>query len=627
MAKLFANLDKLKDYPRPQINPIQKEIQQGPEDTIRSKFPETLSLADRIQQYKLGTTKHLPQFYLSDLFTGYIKIGTFGVYEHTSPIEIRYSKTKVNQGSVQINGITFNPIQGGVNPRFIRTDSLIQQGTILTNGVYKSLTILGEISNNINQGSVVIKQLINNPNQGSTNIITYNTKPNQGTGINPIYTIDVDTIRTKQGQVKTRAGFFSNISPVNPKVDYITIPSLVLNTPQTNYITFPNIVIIPTPGSYPRVPNFIIQAFENINPNIKATAAKLQTSKYNADRSIALITPTIKHGSENPRNKAINSNTRNSFTPNVGVEYGASDQAGIVDLLTNRNGEVKPFLTETSVGYENVGNPIFKDRTFVDGVSTVMSVDGKPNRNREITNFLSDTQQFENPSNVNSFLQENVTFDRGSFKGRYKTYADIKDYNQLVALVNKREQTPLENDTTLTSTKLKNSEILVTFKRYGGGTISFTAFITSLNDSVNSAYTDFNYVGKQDTFKVYKGTTRTIGLGFKAVALGKNETKFKSSAVDARGLVTKINQLMQIAVVGKVGGQPYTEGPFLQFSLTGLYKNLPVISNSVKVDINNTEHPWDIDSKLPMYYDVSMDLVVLGTQDQTLLDTNKRLIG
>ena len=187
MAKLFANLDRLKNAPRPNIISVPHPINQGEATSANIKYANLISLEDRLKQSKLGTTKHLPEFFLSDLFTGVVKIQKLQPYQHTSNIKITYPSANVAQGSATIKFINYIPTQGGTNPTYVTLNALNLQGTIFSNGVYYSATtIIYPVGiNAINHGSVVI----------TTPIVVVN----QGPGTKPTYPIGLDPIKLRQG--------------------------------------------------------------------------------------------------------------------------------------------------------------------------------------------------------------------------------------------------------------------------------------------------------------------------------------------------------------------------------------------------------------------------------------------
>lgn len=576
MAKLFANLDRLKDAPRPNIVSVPRPIVQGEATLANTKYAKLISLEDRLKQSKLGTTKHLPEFFLSDLFTGIVKIQKLEPYQHTSNIKVTYPSANVAQGSATIKFINYIPTQGGTNPTYVTLNSLNLQGTIFSNGVYYSVTTITYPVgiNAINHGSVVI----NNPI----------TIVNQGPGTNPTYPVGLDPIKIKQGLSWNGLIYFSSVVPNTPLANYITIPSIVINTPAASYITVPTLILGKPNTNYLTFPTLVIPTFNNLDPDKKNKTQGLQTLRYTADRSLAFFAPQVKHGSEEPTNQDSNSATRNSF------RTGNS----IIELLSNLSTtSVQDFLTDTK---DNKNVPYEPARV-------ITSILGDRNVSIDALNNLLRSRVVQSIPKKES----NVT---------YKTYGDVSSYDNLIKKITDRSAKPEKS-------KYNGKEVTITLSRYGGGSISFTAFLTSLSDSVAASYGDINYLGKQDTFKVYKGTTRQIGVGFKAVALGTGNDDFKQSANGAKALAAKVNKLIQLAVVGKVSGKSYTEGPFVKFSLTGLYSNLAAVVGSVKVDVSTTETPWDYQSTLPMYYDITLDLTILSTQEGTLFDSNKTFIG
>ena len=582
MAKLFANLDRLKNAPRPNIVLPDASINQGGSTLARTNFASVISLSDRLKQSKLGTTKHLPEFFLSDLFTGVITIKKYEPLQHTSNIKVVYPSTTVDQGSATIKLIRFLPTQGGINPTFVTLNSLNLQGTIFSNGVYSSvIKVTYPIGvDKIQHGSAVIKLPIK--------------VVNQGTGTNPTYSIGLDRVKLKQGLSWNGLIYYSSIIPNIPSANYITIPTIVVTTPAANYLTFPTFILGRPDANYLTFPTIVIPEFVNSDPNIKFKTQGVKTLRYTADRSLAFFLPQIKHGSEEPQNQINDSNSKNSFKPT-----GAKKMLiGLLDgqYGANATANIEQYLTDTRDN-KNVPFP----------------------ESRVITNVLGDRNVSDDV--VNNLLKTRVTktIPKKESNVTYKTYGDVASYDDLIKKIANRQLKPGDS-------KYNAKETKVTFARYGGGSISFTAFLTSLSDSINATYGDVNYVGKQDTFKVYKGTTRQIGIGFKAVALG-SDSGFATSDQNAKALADKVNTLIQTTVIGKVGGKAYTEGPFVKFSVAGLYKNLPAIVNSVKVDVSTTETPWDVNTALPMYYDISLDLTILGTQNGTLFDSNKSFIG
>ena len=56
------------------------------------KFASTMQLEDRLKQFnRVESTRHLPHFFLSDIFTDYITITKFGIFNHDNLLLPPYS--------------------------------------------------------------------------------------------------------------------------------------------------------------------------------------------------------------------------------------------------------------------------------------------------------------------------------------------------------------------------------------------------------------------------------------------------------------------------------------------------------------------------------------------------------
>lgn len=618
MAKLFANLDKLKDAPRPTIILANQPVEQGA-TTVNTNFTSKISLANRLDQSKLGTTRHLPEYFLSDLQTGNIKIQKFGVLQHTSDVTITYTKNNINQGGVTPNIIKFNPTQGETTITPYSSNPLQRQGTALVNGIYNSLI---KITNPTPVGDIM---------HGSVTITNPSQNVNQGPGTNAVLSIDTKAVSLRQGMIWNGFQFESVTKTKNSiQIDPVVPAQIKI----TNFLNAD--INIGKQSTYEAELSDLID--ENKGDKTQA----IQTLAYTADRSIAFFTPQIKHGSERPQNKGVDGVAMRSFTPsNNGKSTTGQDSADVINLLTAATpNEGTLSSLQPTADYNSVG--VGKGSTLISyGGYNKPEVGKGINTPESLAQTLSGTTdevnaKFEKSSNLiqmptlrSSEKPTGFNPKDGEKTGAVRLYRDVSTYEELTRLATDRNNKSIIDDEVLSPNNLKNKEVLLTVKRVDGSkSVSFTAFMTSINDTVSAAYSDFNYIGKQDTFKLYKGTTRQISLGFRAVALGKNETKFKSSAVNARDLATKVNRLMQIGVVGTVeAGKAYTTGPFIEFSLTGLYSKLKGVIGSVKVDVSTTDVPWDVDNSLPMYYDITLDIAVLSTKEGTLFNSNQTFIG
>ena len=594
MAKLFGNLDNLKNYATPVIIKAKESIPQGISPTIRLDFGNIISLQDRLKQVKLRTTNHLPQYFLSDVYANYIKIKPLAHIEHTSPIVVSLPKKTPPQGGLNPTIIKFIPVQGGTTITIKNFNALLKQGGVFANGSYFSFINIkkpkgiDEVSqgiilvNNIRRSFIVTK-LSAEPDTflGSSKVFITITNSkltvNQGPGTNAIFVISTDKIAIRQGLINTGVGFRSRIivKPLN-----------------TNYLTFPNIAItLMEPVLEQPIPFGIVAIpFASSDPNIKDKAITPKTLGYAADRALAFFAPIIKHGSEDPQHEGTKE-YKNSKPFVVGKSvYSTQDAASINDaLLTSEVSKINSVLQQQT------------DRlTFAYKLTEAE----KPYFKRKDS---GDTKRF-------TYLESPPTA-----------------YGQLDKLIKDRTDAIGR-----AADPLQYKEVVVKFTRISDSSqpsIVLSAFVKGLSDNYAVATSDIKFVGRQDTYKLYSGTTRQISLSLQMVAMGTKDNKFKNSAQYAKDLAVKVNRLINICTIGQIGNESYTIGPVVKFSMErsdkvgGPFKNLVAVVNSLKVDIQTEENPWDIDEVLPMIYNISMDMSILSAKNEETFGTTKTYIG
>ena len=133
------------------------------------------------------------------------------------------------------------------------------------------------------------------------------------------------------------------------------------------------------------------------------------------------------------------------------------------------------------------------------------------------------------------------------------------------------------------------------------GSVSFPAYLTSLTDGMTPTWNDLQYVGRQETFKTFKGVTRAGSVGFKVVSL---------NAAEATSNKAKLNSLMGITSVG-VGGGTYVTAPLCTLTVGKWFANKTVTFNSCKFDIDLADATWDINQGMPHVVNVSLDFAVI----------------
>jgi hypothetical protein len=674
----FANLDRLKDRVTPSVTlprPVNqgsitinnpRQVNQG-SVIIDTNFAKTISLADRLGQPKVTTTRHLPQYFLSDIFTNYIKI--------TSPVDIpKISDVVVikpgptpEQGSTTVQQSSFIPNQGSVVIYTSNIDFLIRQGTLLSSGVYTSaiqtqtpdsLIQIGQAQgtrytngqfisfiqpstpNEVEQGSVVISSIIGTPNQG---------------GLEPTQPIGLTSIQTAQGIFIVNGNIESAIQTSTPAGDLITNPNTQIQLPSTVTQEVPVSIVLATPS---------LPGSRTNNQSIV-----LDTLAYLGDRTLAILAPRVKHGSEYPRNAGstqqgghliVDNQSANENTillSGGGDSIDIGDPAGIkkvgVDNNPNRTETYKQVVTilNNTLNDQQVresikalgtakGSDLAKyDESFkdVDNTSaenrknrTVQTVNGVPNPNVEITDFLGDVNLPTNEASLKVLREKvDISKQRGNSYSKERLswsskryYTEITSYTTLEQTVNdltanpKPTQQSAAKEKVITFTSLRDQQ-----------SVSFTAFLTSFEDGFESSFTDYKNVSQQDTFKVFTGVIRNLSIGFKAYALGTNEPLFRNSATTATQLVTKLNKLGQIASVGTVSDGFYTIGPYVRISCTGLFKNIICAVSSVKISAQVLDAGWDADNNLPTAYEVSISATALADADDKLYNSTSKFLG
>jgi hypothetical protein len=194
--KPFANFDKLSKLARPSVLTPSNTPSQGSQK-INPGFAQQISLADRLKQSSLGTTKHLAQYFVTDVFTNIIKIKKPIDIPKDSLVTIGLPAETRQQGGELPRAISFLPIHGESDPRAVRydlaekqgvvrfpdaydvsnitivypsnqTDKSLAQGTYYLNGQYFSTTQTEVPPTILEQGTVEIKKVITVREQGGT---------------------------------------------------------------------------------------------------------------------------------------------------------------------------------------------------------------------------------------------------------------------------------------------------------------------------------------------------------------------------------------------------------------------------------------------------------------------------
>ena len=527
----------------------------------QSKFGKTMQLEDRLKQSaKVENTNHLPHFYLSDTYTDYIKIKPLSIFDHTSDIVVPKFNFAGNRSGTKVYPFEF--------------DALANQGVIFSNGTYISNTITRTPPT-----SVLIAQGTFFTNGAFISQTTIGQ------------TISQDAILNGQGAVFSN-GSFTSIVNLNEPVEVQNqggldpikaISPLVVRLSQgLNIDNAGNL------QSYTK-PLTPIEL-----PKPETTTPVLKLEEFLANRALSVLLPRVQHGSAFLQRITFSTEVFNQGLINLQViNFGA---------LLNNQGSITLQISDfqnKSFGGQTLIKAQGEDWFDINGLAAT-----ETNISKLLTNQLSD-------SAAKNFL-------RGAIRGwRYeKTNArqgaaptgNVRVVNQSLGKTERRSLGVKPN--------AESGGDFITFQidSVSGGSATFKALLTSFSDSWSPSWTDQNYVGRQDTLKVYKGVTRSVSLGFKVVAWS-----------NASAMFAKLETLAKITSVGSPTGPGYVKGPLIKLSVGKLFDKVYCACTSLKIDFNPAEFTWDIAQQLPMLADVSMDVSILTSNNAQMFnaDTNR----
>ncbi len=536
------------------------------------KFASTMQLEDRLKQFnRVESTRHLPHFFLSDIFTDYITITKFGIFNHESDIQIPAFTASPAKGETTVTPKEFDALllQGTRfrNGQYISRipikrmpeTILVSQGTFFSNGAYVSVATIGtptaDEANFLRQGGTKIR----NTFKSVTEVEDPIGEQNQG-GLKPIKSLSPLLNRLLQGLFIDNAGQLrSFLVPQDP---------IQLGDPAVQSPLLPQ-------------PKFASQTFDQ-------GSILLKTAEYQGDKALSILLPRIKHGSATLQ--------RINFTSET-FEQGEA-------ILP-----VKDF--------QNIN---FNNQTLTKAQGEDFFAINRPAiENPPLSQLLSNELD---PNQAKSLIANTIQgwrYDRTGTRQGTGTEGNVRVVSQNIP------SAWSTSTGTVKPGKTERRSLGVTPDGAGGdfitlsvqsipqgGTVTFKALITSLSDSFSPSWNDYNYVGRQDTVKAFKGVTRSVSVGFKAVAWGNRET--------ATTLFKKLETLAKYTSVGIPNANKYLEGPVVRVTIGNILVATLCACTSLKYEFNPAEYPWDINAKLPMLADVSMDFAVLASNNGQLLN-------
>jgi hypothetical protein len=562
------NSEILKAYARGRADQALPTIQAPEQKSLASydipfanvKFRTSINLSDRLKQPALQTTSHLPQFFLSDVYTDYIKITPFGIFEHTSDIVIANPSTKVSQG--------------GLSPIFPVFDSLSAQGAVGVNGYYTSLVVVKQPTTDIlvSQGTF----FTNGAYLSQVNVEN-SVEPgsfNQG-GTDPIAAVGLLSIQFAQGVLNVNNTLTSIVSLTTPtpalfEQKYAIARQgaevLPINDFQQAIIISQGSVKLPTETFQidvnPEQGSTTPTAF-TFQPN--RTSPVIELLQYEADRLLARFAPRVKHGSAILQ---VVDFSQKTFDQGESEKENTPYQSASPNLGSNSK-SIEKTLTE---GGDDASDTIQQLVKFPDG-STSLS-DYKKISYGEIVKKVKE----------NRTTQPALPMSSGNPAKQGQSDAD----------------TPGFINFSVTSVR-------------DGVTVKLKPYITTLSDSFTINWNDINYVGRQDTLKAFKGVTRGLSVGFKMAALTEQDLGI---------IYSKLNNLVKITAIGNVDGGTYIQGPICKITLGKWFAGVYCVFNSLKIDTQPAEYTWDIDKQMPHIVDVTFDISILTDNGNRLLNAS-----
>ena len=629
-------------------------------------FPRSISLKDRMKQPLLGTTRHLPEYIVSDVSTGFIKVNRFGVQSIESTTQINKVDTADN---IFKQGTFLNKIRGVVS--------------------YTNPVLFG--TTEPNQGSIKLKNIQTTYDKKSPieikKLATTSRVTDPKTLIKPIQ-VGSRTIDPKIKTDKIKIG------------DRTTNPKTQINIPKSNFITDPQIQVLPVKaGELTTIPDIKINEIKGTNITIPRIDVKKITDTVITDPKTQIKKVEIGERTINPRTKIakieIGDRTVDPKTVIIPVKPGSRTVIPKLVLpkptlgSTVRDPQVKIILVKHDPSQKRAQAkdiPLFGDIKYGDKLfpseydgpileeplpaltyQQLLSLTGQQGPANPIPVFVQNNgvSYANHYSQVSKFDPENQQtplkiagnapvphltlkyFDGGAIAvkeqytnfpqttygdpntpGGYKTLNYLQTQQRLRSNNRKNldytyeEATPAQeskywrtrlgmpnqgSDTLNSSVNAtKNDFVKIKIASAASNkTLQFRSYLKTFSDSVTPQYADINYVGRPDTLKVFKGTARSVSLGFLVPAFSKDEL---------RVIYGKLNQLIQIAGTGTIDGN-YLGGPFLKVSIGNYLTNAPAIASSIKFDSNPTEYSWDVDSEVSQIVDVSLDLVILAANN------------
>jgi len=417
----------------------------------RTLFASSISLQDRLKQSSVTNTTHLPQYFLTDLYTGYLTISPFSTLAISDTQDIGALANPISELTI----LTRQDAQVTLDGRKSENLVLLEQGTIVQNNTYKSLTLPEDvpsqdtilvaqgtfISNNIaNSFSNIVESIPTaNINQGAIELPIYEVAINQG------ITLD-ETTPIGELEIGALQGLFIDNNQIQGSVIGIN----------ENFQTF-QLTDSPTPNI-----SLIFDTIQLSNPSTPT----LNVLGYQADRALAFGSPRIKHGT----------------TILVVQQY-----------LENRTQAVNDPI---SIHGAVVANPFTLNEN--DKLAQSPAIDTAP--------------PTPNPALIPPEYSAIVGLGNSYNQGRPTGESVLENTAPSVQASTSPAADPRKDlDDPSSDTDLLTITITPEGTRFPSP-IRIKAYLTAFSDGMTANWNDLKYVGRQDTLKQFTGVTRAVSF-------------------------------------------------------------------------------------------------------------------
>lgn len=631
---------------------------------VNTSFPKTIRLDNRLLQPLDSRTTHLAKFFVSDSYSGIVKATPFTTSPLASRVNIDpfglankkpstfYQAPDPNKGSPRLGQAVTPLVPTDTQSDFILTSRIIDptsnlfaQGATLFKDNVVSVV---DVDSPLSRATILVRQgtTLSNEVFSSVTVTRSSILPElltQG-GVESKKTKGITTNAVLQGLVLDQGEIdssFIKLEAIDP------IPIAIRGIPR--FPAPPKIFELPRPQvkqatspavndtGQPLQPTTSYQLFAPILQNALSDLAvlkkelagygsvalpfnyspapyyrpTLQLAGYEADRLLAIFSPAIKHGSVAPSSSKPSTAFNQGQVNIPGDKTPPTQQFGPNKPFQNTGGKFKPDtitqqagkrpapeVYQASQGFGNVNEGLWSS------IAQALANGSDPGV-ASLVNF---------PKSGQGSLSTYTAISYGAISGK-RAAADGNAGLSATAAPGKNPQIGKGNGGVQNVPDLGAKDfITLSISSERGGSVKFKAYLTSFSDSFSTSWNDIQYVGRQDTFKQFKGVTRSFSFGISVPSFSK---------VDLPINMGNIQKAVQITQMAAFNG-PYLKGPLCRINLGGFFKNAPCVFSSVKIDFDPAESTWDIDSGLPHLVKMSFDGTMLGTVDgKGMSDTGK----